>query len=82
MRLLALCALAVVLAGCCGTPTMTLRNPLLFDTEPNTVAGQRLVQAPMYMAPTYTPVQAPQMYAAPLMSSPCLPAAPRAAPCP
>lgn len=51
----------VALAGCCGgAPAMTIRSPLLFDQEPATVAGPRMVQAPTYYAPSYAPaVSAP-----------------------
>lgn len=57
--ILLLACLALTLGGCCGgSPTMTLRNPLQFDAEPNTTAGPRLMQAPTYYVPQYAPVQA------------------------
>lgn len=50
----------VALAACnCGLPALTVRSPLLLDSEPQTVAGPRLMQAPAYYAPSWSQIQAP-----------------------
>lgn len=61
LSVLALCALVVAVmplaaCSCGGLPTLTLRSPVQVDQEPATLAGPRLMSAPAYYAPSYTPV--------------------------
>jgi hypothetical protein len=54
MRSLIVLVFGLILTGCScgGQGTMTLRNPILFDTEPATAAGARYVALPpQYAAP-------------------------------
>lgn len=72
----------VLLAGCCGSPAMTIRNPLEMGWEPARVPGPSYMMVPQAMAPSYAPVAgacscAPG-YVAPAYAPP---AAPAAAPC-
>lgn len=57
--LLVLALLAVPLCGCRNT--YTLRNPLMVDQECDSVAGPRLMKAPVYYAPQFAPQAAPQL---------------------
>lgn len=66
---LALCFLGV-LAGCCGAPALTIRNPLLLDMEPASVAGPRMLSAPTYYTPQYAPC-APSLPAGYTAPAPC-----------
>ena len=52
------CFLVGMLGGC---HTLTFRNPLQIDAEPQTVAGPRLMQSPTYYAPTYAPAAPAQL---------------------
>lgn len=66
----------VALAACnCGLPSLTVRSPLLLDSEAQTVAGPRLMQAPAYYAPSWSQIQAPSacgpaFYAPPSYTTP------------
>lgn len=78
LLLLALVALVVPLAGCCGDlptarvalPALDVPPPLSFSTPPKFVPSGYVQQVPQQVAPQYAPV--PQ-YAPP--AAPCAPAA-------
>lgn len=53
--LVALCLVVLTGCSCGGLPTLTLRSPVQFDSEAQTVAGPRLMAAPQYYVPTYAP---------------------------
>lgn len=64
LSVLAFLALALIVCAplsacsCGGLPTVTLRMPVQFDSEPATTAGPRMMAVQQWYAPSYAPAAA------------------------